>query len=342
MDFLRSSVLEMRSSLAQFQSQTGQDVTNTNAAPKSESCQAPADQQSDTSFDDIPEDIHDQASYVQNVSPSVKMDTAVRHRVSRPLSSKQCSSPASANPPSLTSKDITPCTGSVAHVHAPYTQRASTAQAPLSAMPSEGTVAALMRLNEGPRAAAFTVAGLGEGDGIMQRLAHQAQSMDGKGAAVLASILETLHQARHEGVNLTELFERLINTNSSQSLDVEAVPGSAQSLTECIPPARKATMRLPRGLLPEVLTKPAPHNHKNEVVLRLLGAHDDNSRVVRLQWIELLDQNLKQCALISNHLCRIKQLSIFLKYNDAFELTVHLNTDIVLHLMHSPRRSSNN
>lgn len=272
MDFLRSSVLEMRSSFATFQQDPRQTVEPLHSVHHS------SDSYSELDSEEIPEDIHGDSTCQQSSGDGLgAVDTAVRRRISRPLSSKQAASPACVAPRIPESKKPVLVASAVDSVAAGDSQ-------------AQHTVAAVMQLDSGPRAVAHAIAGLGEGEGIMQRLSKQAQSMEGKSAAVLDSILETLSQARHEGVNLTSLFEALISNATTPVMDAVSIPASPQGLTDCTRNTKNAAMRLPRGLLPDVLTKAVPHDHKNEIILRLLGSHDDTSCVVRLKCIEVLDQ----------------------------------------------------
>eukprot|EP00892_Ulva_mutabilis_P007841 jgi/Ulvmu1/5429/UM022_0224.1 len=290
MHFLRSSVLEMRSSFARFQTQS-HEPSSTQTVPQSKPNQDTIECNSDVSSEDIPEDIHDHTGCIQNPDPcSTQHEVTVRRRVSRPLSSKQAPLAAPSAPRIPAPNEFLVPPSPEVHGVAQDIPAVIDVQAPASEPWPDDTVGAAIRHSNGPRAAAHAVAGLGDGEGIMLRLAQQAQTMEGRSAEVLSSILDTLDQARHDGVNLTALFEQLIDTKS-QLRTHTAVPGSSSSLTECVPCGKKTTLRLPRGLLPEVLTKATSHSYKNEVIVRLLGAHDDNSRLVRLQWIELLDEN---------------------------------------------------
>lgn len=282
----------MRSSFLRLQGQTIDDARRQKCEPQTS--QRSNETHSESASEEIPEDIQDQSSCQHAcLRGPVEVDTTVRRRVSRPLSSNQGSSTTSAAPRILDCKN--PVWAAAPEPALPRGKGPSIDEHSSAAgAQMQQTVAAVMQLDSGPRAAAHAVAGLGEGDGIMQRLSQQTQSMDGKSAEVLNNILQTLSQARHEGVNLTALFESLIHSATHPGIDATAVAASPRTLTDCT--TKKVAMRLPRGLLPDVLTKGASQDYTNEVILRLLGSHDDRSAVVRLQRIELLDQDSQRCV----------------------------------------------
>lgn len=298
-ELLRSSVLEMRSSFPRLQEPTIDDARRQNCEPMTR--RHSNETRSESASEEIPEDIQDQSTSQDACSHGqVKADTTVRRRVTRPLSSNQGSSPTSAAPRILDCKK--PVWAAAPEPALPRGKGPSTDEhSSAAAAKTQHTVAAVMQLDSGPRAAAHAVAGLGDGDGIMQRLSQQTLSMDGKSAEVLTSIVQTLSQAKNEGVNLTALFESLIHSATRSGIDATAVVASPRTLTDCT--TKKVAMRLPRGLLPDVLSKGASQEHTNEVILRLLGSHDDRSSVVRLQRIELLDQDSKRCVSPFSRVC---------------------------------------
>lgn len=255
--------------------------------------------------DSIPEEIkYMSVSPRTDVGPAVVMSASTAKRHSRPLSNRlTAATQVSRHPVTSVSQGVSTDVDNSLGIRKPAAvmrsprdqgrkvlQRSASGRNTSAAVQS--TVAAACDGNSSTPSTPRQT----DGDTILHGLAQQAQQLQHAGSAQqgadLQSAVATLTKLRaQEGFNLDLLFETLLESRSIQE------PASATG-TEAgaAMQQRPINMRLPRGLLSGTAKQNLVGASDNQIVIRLLNAHEKSSDSVALNRIQLHDENEQQCA----------------------------------------------